>query len=371
MKNNNLISSLWNFINAENSTYLTHGVYRWYGKLVPQLVGKVLDLYTKKDDKIIANFSGSGTIALEAMIRNINCTGTDINPLAILISKVKTTRLSIENLSSLLSNLIISAKQLENIVDISHLYQPEKWYNYDDAQKLVALKHSIDTIEDIPTKNFLLVSLANITRECSNIDSRCVNHIVVDKNKSTKNVYDSFKISATNIYNSIKELDKHECNSKINFIKHSADNMNYAKDNSIDLVFSHPPYLNAVNYYNIYRLSTDLLEFNYEEIRNSDFSSKKLDVFLEFMKKTFEESYRVLKPNKRCVVVIGDTRFKGNIITLEVDFINLLKKVGFVIEDIFIWEQNKKAGMNVARRGNYIDHNYVIIAKKESLNEKK
>ena len=366
MKNNNLISSLWNFSCAENSTYLTHGAYRWYGKLVPQLVGKVLDLYAEKDDKIIANFSGSGTIALEAMIRNIDCIGTDINPLAILISKVKTTKLTIENFSSLLSNLIDNAKKIETTVDISHLYQPEKWYNGNDAKKLVALKKSIDTINEVSIKNFLLVSLANITRECSNIDSRCVNHIVVDKNKSTKDVYESFEISAINIYNSLKELDKYECNSNINFIEHSADNMDYAKDNSVDLVFSHPPYLNAVNYYNIYRLSTDLLELNYEEIRNSDFSAKKLDVFLKFMKKTFEESYRVLKNNKRCVVVIGDTRFKGNIITLGVDFINLLKEVGFVIEDIFIWEQNKKAGMNVARRGNYIDHNYVIVAKKEN-----
>ena len=49
------------------------------------------------------------------------------------------------------------------------------------------------------------------------------------------------------------------------------------------------------------------------------------------------------------------------------DFINLLKKSGFKIEDIFIWELTKKAGMNVARRGNYIDHNYIIVAKKEEI----
>ena len=145
--------------------------------------------------------------------------------------------------------------------------------------------------------------------------------------------------------------------------------MSYAKDNSVDLVFSHPPYLNAVNYYNIYRLSTDLLNLTYENIRSKDFSAKKLDNFLTFMKKSFQESYRVLKPGKRCVVVIGDTRYKGNLITLQVEFVNLLKEVGFSIEDMFIWELNKKAGMNVARRGNFIDHNFIIVAKKEALNE--
>ena len=88
MKNKQLISTIWNFNTSEDSTYLTHGIYRWYGKLVPQLVAKTLDQYTEPGNSIIANFSGSGTIALEAMIRNINCIGTDINPLAILISKV-------------------------------------------------------------------------------------------------------------------------------------------------------------------------------------------------------------------------------------------------------------------------------------------
>lgn len=368
MENKKLISTIWNFDTSENSTYLTHGIYRWYGKLVPQLVAKVLDQYADPGDSIIANFSGSGTIALESMIRNINCIGTDINPLAILISKVKTTIIKIDNLNTVIDNIIIEAKKKEENTITSHLYQPDKWYNDKDANKLVALKNEIDKVDNVDIKNYLLVSLANITRDCSKIDSRCVNHIVVDKNKNTKNVYESFKDSALSIYTNIQELRKYKSESKISFIKQSADDMSYAKDESIDLVFSHPPYLNAVNYYNIYRLSTDLLGLNYDEIRSDDFSAKKLSVFLEFMEKTFKESYRVLKQGKRCIVVIGDTRFHGNLITLGVDFVNLLKKVGFEIEDIHIWEQNKKAGMNVARRGNYIDHNYVIVAKKESNN---
>ena len=96
IKNKQFISTIWNFNTSEDSTYLTHGIYRWYGKLVPQLVSKALDQYVEQGDSIIANFSGSGTIALESMIRNINCTGTDINPLAVLISKVKTTKILVK-----------------------------------------------------------------------------------------------------------------------------------------------------------------------------------------------------------------------------------------------------------------------------------
>ena len=45
--------------------------------------------------------------------------------------------------------------------------------------------------------------------------------------------------------------------------------------------------------------------------------------------------------------------------------ISVKNKYGFDIEDIFVWVLNQKAGMNVARRGNFIDHNYVIIGKKK------
>ena len=359
------ISSIWEFDPSDDSSYLTHGLYRWYGKLVPQLVAKVLDQYAKKGDNVIANFNGSGTIALEAMIRGINCTGTDISPLALLISKVKTTKLIIDDIDNEIKEIIDKAKDVEDKVKVNHLYQPEKWFNGRNAYKLTAIKTVIDDISNEDKRNFYFIALANIVRDCSNVDSRCVNHIIVDKNRTTKDVYIAFRSSAVEMYESVCKLYEYDSESKIEFMKQSADDMSYAQDESIDLVFSHPPYLNAVNYYNINRLSTDMLGMNYDEIRSEDFSAKKLDLFLNFMDATFKESYRVLRNGKRCVVVIGDTRFKGNIITLGVDFVNLLKKNGFVIEDIFIWKLNRKAGMNVARRGNFIDHNYIIVAKKE------
>ena len=34
------------------------------------------------------------------------------------------------------------------------------------------------------------------------------------------------------------------------------------------------------------------------------------------------------------------------------------------LKDIFVWVTKGKAGMNVKRRGNFIDHNYILIFKK-------
>src|SRR3989344_2041928 len=89
---NSYISSIWEFKNTDKNETANrvHNFLRWYGKLPPQLVEKLLDLYSKEKDLVLANFSGSGTIALEALLNNRNCIGIDSNPLAVILSNVKT-----------------------------------------------------------------------------------------------------------------------------------------------------------------------------------------------------------------------------------------------------------------------------------------
>ncbi|HOL58140.1 MAG TPA: DNA methyltransferase, partial [Spirochaetota bacterium] len=68
-----------------------------------------------------------------------------------------------------------------------------------------------------------------------------------------------------------------------------ARNLNFIKDNSIDLICAHPPYANIINY-------------TYDN--NNDLSHLDLDKFLIEIKKVADESYRVLKENKYCAILI-------------------------------------------------------------------
>src|SRR3989338_2891055 len=89
---NNFISSIWDFsdVSIKETNYATHDFLRWYGKLVPQLVARLLDSYSNFGDLGLANFSGSGTVPLEANILKRDSIGIDSNPLSILLSTVKT-----------------------------------------------------------------------------------------------------------------------------------------------------------------------------------------------------------------------------------------------------------------------------------------
>lgn len=63
----------------KNTSYLTHSVYYYPAKFIPQVVRFCLNEYTQKGDWVIDPFAGSGTVGLEANICERNACLTDIN----------------------------------------------------------------------------------------------------------------------------------------------------------------------------------------------------------------------------------------------------------------------------------------------------
>ncbi|GAG99976.1 unnamed protein product, partial [marine sediment metagenome] len=77
-----------------------------------------------------------------------------------------------------------------------------------------------------------------------------------------------------------------------------ARDLNLLKDNSIDLIATHPPYANIINYS---KSSKKHIEGDLSYVQN-------IEEFAGEIKKVAEESFRVLKPGKYCAILIGDTR---------------------------------------------------------------
>jgi SAM-dependent methyltransferase len=72
-----------------------------------------------------------------------------------------------------------------------------------------------------------------------------------------------------------------------------ARDLSVLPENSIDLICAHPPYANIIHY---------------TESNVNDLSSLGFDDFLAEMAKVAKESFRVLKPGKKCAIWIGDSR---------------------------------------------------------------
>ncbi|MDQ2088140.1 DNA methyltransferase [Herbivorax sp. ANBcel31] len=130
-----------------------------------------------------------------------------------------------------------------------------------------------------------------------------------------------------------------------------AKNLSLIQSNSIDLICTHPPYANIIKYS--------------ENIRE-DLSQYDIVEFLVHMGRVANESYRVLKQNKFCAIMIGDIRKNKNIQPLGFNVMQTFINVGFTLKEIIIKEQhNCTSNKYWSKRRNLdfllISHEYLFI----------
>ncbi len=128
--------------------------------------------------------------------------------------------------------------------------------------------------------------------------------------------------------------------------KGDARKLDFISDESIDLICTHPPYANIIKY------SEDIQE---------DLSLLKVKDFLEEMKKVASESYRVLKKEKFCAVLMGDTRQKGCMIPMSFEVMRIFENSGFKLKELIIKEQHNCKATGYWKT-NSIKYNFLLIA---------
>ena len=86
----------WDYRGTSNSERdYVHGFCTYPAMMVPKMQRELLDVCLQEtgDSRLtlLDPFAGSGTILVEGMLRGLNVVGLDVNPLAILLCKVKTS----------------------------------------------------------------------------------------------------------------------------------------------------------------------------------------------------------------------------------------------------------------------------------------
>ena len=354
------ISSIWEF--NDEQKHPIHDVFRWYGKLPQQLVRRLVSMYSKQNDRVMANFAGSGTVLTESNLAGRNSIGRDMHPISVLINQVKANKYIPNNTNQFMTQL-----QNKKYSTVPHVAFPDsdKWFYRESLIRMQGILSEINKFSDPRKKAFYQLCLARIIRKCSKIDSRCINHIVVDHHKKYACPLEEFVNSVSSVISMVRDFRTQGTDSSMEIKQGDARDLDIP-DDYINLMISHPPYANAVLYYNIYSLVSTLLGHSYDSIRKYDMSSGGFNTYLQNLDTTLQENYRVLKSGSYNALIIGDLRKNGQILTAVPHLIQKSRDIGFVLEDVFIWKLHKKAGMSVVRRGNHIDHNYILIMKKVS-----
>ena len=108
------------------------------------------------------------------------------------------------------------------------------------------------------------------------------------------------------------------------------------KKDSVDLCINSPPYWNILNQK---RTADNKESVNYSDSDKDLGNLNDYKAFLNELKKVYSEVYRVLKPNKRCCVVVMDIRKKDKFYPLHLDISKIMDEIGFELEDFVIWDR--------------------------------
>lgn len=315
----------WDFTSAKTNSN-TNAFHPYPAKFIPQIPRAFIQSLSKPGETIYDPFLGSGTTAVEANILGRNAIGNDVNELAVLISKVKTTPISakrLEKLDDLIESIdqkihLLYTKKNEYITrpDIVNL---NLWFKDFVIDELVIIKEQIGMIKDKDLKDFCLIALSGIIVNVSNQDSD-TRYVRVPKDIKHKDTFDRFVRQINKLKKIMIASFEELSNGHSKFKVADTRQKGIFPENSANLAITSPPYPNAYDYHLYHKYRLFWLGMNPYELRKSeigahaDYSKKNGPDEFDFkndMEKCFANASTILKPKAYFIFVIGDSILKG------------------------------------------------------------
>lgn len=390
----------WDFKEIPASTGI-YGVHPYPAMFHFSVVRQLINAFSRENDTILDPFVGSGVVGVECLISKRNFIGYDINPLAILIAKVRCTPIPSKDLIEALQMI----KNKYNIVkqDIVEFSNIDYWFEKDVIQELSKLRKLIYSLESESLKDFFKVAFSETVRRVSNTD---YNEFKLLKRKKQNNL-DTLKvfteISLKNI-GLLSEFYRQYPATKVNIFLENRNILDEfpLENNSIDLVITSPPYGDSkttVAYGQFSKLSLRWLGMEekvdssslgskpknftfdlpssilYKYLKNiSSKDEKRAKEVFSFYKDLFKAIKIVsekVKPSRFVCFVVGNRRVKGEELPTDKISADFFESLGFEhIETIVREISNKRMPIENAPsniRGEKeltMRYEYIVILKK-------
>jgi hypothetical protein len=371
-------------------------VHRWFPyregystKLVSGLIDGM-----PRTQRILDPFCGCGTTLIAGQKLGFGCEGLEVNPLSVLVTRVKTRHYSssdaaqLERYKKLAENLAKSSPGLEPPV----LKIIDRLFHSRILNTLLALKSFIDQISNSKHREFLLTAWLSILEDVSNVYKEG-NGIKYRNRKRTPTGY--IPIPLERWQASAFPVDKHEFvlsrfakhlgfmiddlrqikrGGSADVFNHSATDMGILAPSSIGFCMFSPPYCNCFNYFKAFKVELWMGGFvqSYQDIQGLNrralrshvetplnrATDLQIDLVEEFvglidpnnlwdsritqairgyfvdMFLVMRNLFRVLRGNAKCVMVIGNSAYGGILIPTDSLLAAISRSLGFVVESI-------------------------------------
>ncbi len=165
------------------------------------------------------------------------------------------------------------------------------------------------------------------------------------------------------LYNGSCEVDPEDIlKAKVEIYHGDARNLDKIAGESIDLIATHPPYLNIIRYGGRKAVEGDLSR------------TRSLEEYLVMIRDIAGEAYRVLKPGKYMGILVGDTRIHKHYVPITHYVLQTLLTTGFILKEEVVKIQHKmkttrEKWLKMGKRGFLlIYHEKLFILRKPANN---
>jgi site-specific DNA-methyltransferase (cytosine-N4-specific) len=282
---------------------------------------------------------GSGTTLVEAFLMGRQGLGGDVNPIAALVSRAKTLRLTADGERELwdLVAAVESGIPLRADVELPDFYNRDHWFS---TEVSVALAWCLSLVRRLTAPDAIALAesaLSSIVVGVSRQDSE-TRWVRRERNVTLSEVLERFEKKL--LEHLRKSMDLASVQAPVPSVWRGNASALPLASSSVDLVVTSPPYANSHDYYLYNKLRMFWLGHDVPSVQEAEFGSrnkhsdKKMPInhYLDAMVGVLSESARVIKPGKRVCVVVGDAIVRGEFFNMGVLISQLGESVGLLVD---------------------------------------
>ena len=308
----------WDFPQRVTDTDV-EGIHPYPAKFIAELPRTLLSaLPVPRGTAVLDPFCGSGTALVECQRLGTTAIGIDLNPIACLMSRVKTTH-SAPDLESHAQKLVVRAKD-RPLSDIPVIPNLDHWFEQEIQEELARLVTAIGSAP-ASMQDCLRLALSSIIVRVSNQESD-TRYAAIRKNIKPEDVATLFLRAVERIGSALRSRSYPL--TPVYIIEGDTLAINPIQiTQPVGLVITSPPYPNAYEYwlyhkYRMWWLGFDPLSVKAQEIGARAHFFKKnhhtAEDFIRQMQQTFRLLRHVMVPGGYACFVVGRSRIHGQII---------------------------------------------------------